>query len=332
MASREISSDSDTEMSSEESVREIEVEDPGYHTEDLERDFGLDEGEPEPIPANPITSIVPRSAAEARTEAPASTSSPSLSGRFKTLAKRNIQEGSSSRRMVPDPPYKIISSLLTEEVICNFYGMYDIPSSFTLTPAIKDETVSSCRGRRVALYERFFKFGLRLPFSPFFTSFLKKFRVMPCQFAPNAIQLLRGTEVIFRLLSLELSTDIFQHLWSFNRSKDGWYYIKCRVPQFIIGIESSNHHWKPEYFFASSDQPWGFNLGWGELNTTKANRKPKLSEQDKETLEIFRCSVTEEDIVFKAKVLTSDTYLAASGLCPLGPGKSSGFLSWCVLY
>ena len=63
-------------------------------------------------------------------------------------------------------------------------------------------------------------------------------------------------------------------------------------------------------------------LGWGELSTRKANRKPKLSEHDKQMLEVFLCSVTEESIVFNAKMLTNDSYLAATGLSPLGPGKS----------
>ena len=85
MAFRRFSPSSEAKSTSKDNDRKVPVEDPGYNTDDIEKDFGVDIEEPEPgepwyeepkpIRANPISSAVPRSKAIAWTELTTSTSS-----------------------------------------------------------------------------------------------------------------------------------------------------------------------------------------------------------------------------------------------------------------
>lgn len=100
---------------------------------------------------------------------------------------------------------------------------YRVPSFIRLYAPRPEDRVTSDSPDRVALYEVFFSYGLRLPFHPFILNLLDWYRLVPAQLTPNSIRIVCCFVVLCYLLGSEARISFFRVFYTLCRhQEEGW--------------------------------------------------------------------------------------------------------------
>lgn len=161
----------------------------------------------------------------------------------------------------------------------------------------------------MALYEAFFKAGLRLPLHPFILNLLDRYELVPAQLVPNSIRTIVGFLVLCHLHGIEASLSLFRYFYTLRKQAE-WCSFAPRPSRALrLYLSTSIKGWKDRFFFADVKRVKG---RWGIPNTL-LNKDSSIHPKDREafdmllTADIPRCSR-----------LLSEEYLELAGLVPSG--------------
>lgn len=151
-----------------------------------------------------------------------------------------------------------IPSALSAGDLEKFKSDFHIPPEIELfLPGPNDSAHHSDDGK-IAIYEDFLHSGLRFPLPDLLISLLKHFRLGLGQLNPNSIRMIVGFLFLCKACDITPSVNLFRRFFTLriNGKEPGWFCFAKRptAATLIFGTPSSNHGWKPRYFFARSDQ------------------------------------------------------------------------------
>ncbi|KAK1425181.1 hypothetical protein QVD17_20527 [Tagetes erecta] len=144
---------------------------------------------------------------------------------------------------------------------------YSITPKYKPTLPQPDQLITDCPHGYIALYTKHFKFSnLRIPFSLFFLSFLKEYRLNISQLSPVGAIKVTHFEIMCRALGGEPSLPLFRKFFLLGRYGD-WYTVEKRKngPNCFSCAPMSFHNWKDKFFWVSADVI-PFKMHWRELH------------------------------------------------------------------
>lgn len=131
---------------------------------------------------------------------------------------------------------------------------------------------------------------MRFPLPELLLGLLRHYHLGLSQLNPNSIRMIIGFLFMCNLHSIEPSVNLFRRFFALclNRKEPGWYGFAKRpaAASLITRTPSSNHGWKPRYFFIRSSQTDDLPA-WKDLASKSDNEKPDsdFSAADEATLE-----------------------------------------------
>ena len=234
-------------------------------------------------PGIPLESIKSSVRTSARRMSPEITSSPSNSGdEGPSGSEDTLSEGpcedsgevSSPGVSRPEKKRKVGGKALAEhyaidlmtctttvEDLVELRAVYDIPDGIPLRISGKKDTLSRPPRGFVTLFLESFKFGMRLPLTPYFAQMLSGLYLALGQLNPNGWRVPSGLFILWdRCCQSEPTVDKVKQLYKLKSSpKDaGWYSFmlstKTRKPITDLPTGGGGN-WKKNFFFARG--PWG---------------------------------------------------------------------------
>ncbi|KAK1425185.1 hypothetical protein QVD17_20531 [Tagetes erecta] len=143
---------------------------------------------------------------------------------------------------------------------------YSITPKYKPTLPHPDQLITDCPHGYIALYTKHFDFSnLRIPFSSFFLSFLKAYRLNISQLSPFGAIKVTHFEIACRAFGGEPSLPLFRQFYVLRRYCD-WYPIEKRKtggPSCVSMVPKSLINWK-DYFFLVSADVIPFEMQWRE--------------------------------------------------------------------
>lgn len=198
---------------------------------------------------------------------------------------------------------------------------FHIPDSVEMLPPGPSERAHHTNDHRVAVYEDSFKSGLRFPLPGLLVELLQYYRLGLGQLNPNSIRMLIGFLFLCNLHSVKPSVNLFRRFFTLriNGKESGWYGFAKRptAANLVIGTPSSNHGWKPRYFFVRSAQTDTLPP-WRDLESKIESEKPyeDFSAADEATLErseyFYQGTAVPSEADLKLAGLSTSSVLASS--------------------
>ncbi|XP_051204586.1 uncharacterized protein [Lolium perenne] len=171
-------------------------------------------------------------------------------------------------------PEDFASFLRTQDEIdalCNHHG---VPKDFTARPAGDLRANATPPRGAICVYAPALDAGLRVPLHAFVREALAHFGIAPAQLTPNGWRMMAGFLALCRSDGVPPSLAVFRYFFQLSvvckSQNKGWYCFRSRdssglrftgmPPQSYIAFK----HWKSEFFFLSSPEPWPCPVEWGE--------------------------------------------------------------------
>ncbi|KAK1425183.1 hypothetical protein QVD17_20529 [Tagetes erecta] len=159
-------------------------------------------------------------------------------------------------------------SNVDDHFLKQFCLKYSITPKYKPTLPQPDQLITDCPHGYIALYTKHFDFSnLRIPFSFFFLSFLKAYRLNISQLSPLGSIRVTHFEIMCRALGGEPSLPLFRQFFRLARYGD-WYTVEKRKtdsPSCVSLVPSVLNHWKDYFFWVSADVI-PFKMHWRECH------------------------------------------------------------------
>ncbi|GJY27640.1 hypothetical protein Tco_0403407 [Tanacetum coccineum] len=146
-------------------------------------------------------------------------------------------------------------SIMTQEMVDSFCESFYIPAEVHPTAPGRNRTIAQFPAGKVGVYTRIFDVcGYRIPFTKFFMTVLKYFRVHISQLSPFGVARVSHFEVLTRVLNLAPSVAIFRAFYTRSYS-DGLFSFAKRstsAPSCFSKPPDSIKNWAYHFFWVDS--------------------------------------------------------------------------------
>ena len=173
-----------------------------------------------------------------------------------------------------------------------------------------------------------FRLGFRLPIHPIIRAILAYINLAPSQLSPNAWRLLIGAIVLWRAVHhSDLPVQVFIGCYVPTSAKNhpSYYHFVARkqTKRMLQVTQTSNHNWKPRYFFVSGAWEFGpsvppsnleprIPIRWGKV-TMAAKADPGLSQGNLQKVKELQDQGS-HGLLVKYEHLMTPYYLSETGL------------------
>ena len=221
-----------------------------------------------------------------------------------------------------------IESTVSEFDLLAFRHLYSISPSIRLRRPLREERAYDGRDGEICLYEQMFRLGFRLPIHPIIRAILAYINLAPSQLSPNAWRLIIGAIVLWRAVHhSDLPVQVFTGCYVPSSAKNhpSYYHFVARKQnkKMLQVTQTSNHNWKPRYFFASGAWEFGpsvppssleprIPLRWGKV-TMAAKDDPGLSQHNLQKVKDLQ-DQGEHGLLVRYEHLMTPYYLSETGL------------------
>ncbi|KAK1425197.1 hypothetical protein QVD17_20544 [Tagetes erecta] len=178
-------------------------------------------------------------------------------------------------------------SKLDQPSLDQFCLQYSITSKYKPTLPQPDQLITDCPDGYIALYTKHFEFSnLRIPFSIFFLSFLKAYRLNISQLSPFGAIKVTHFEIMCRALGGEPSLPLFHQFFQLSHHIGGdWYTVRNRRGvdlSCLLWISKTKLvQWQDHFFWVSADCI-PFEMHWRQHHEPMDVILPDTQQFDKE--------------------------------------------------